>query len=252
MDQKMYLKKFSHAIRWRVSKSEADEIVSDYQEIFSQRSKEKDELLVQEFGEPLQAARLLTDPKMYRHWLAAFGLMLACLLLSELMVLRPRQYPISFMLVLYMTGLLFSTIWFRSDRNGKEKSHFPKGLFIIFIGFIIMIVIDIVILMGLAIHIYHFLPDALYGVSAYWILELTGWIATFIGIVGLIKARISDRRWCILYLMALMVLLECALLLGVLTNMNLDVLSSYHWGSFGMQLGIIGLIGFVGVGVNLC
>lgn len=252
MDRNMYLKKFSHAIRWRLSKSEADEILADYQEIFSQRAKETDNLLVQEFGEPLQAARLLTDPKTYHHWLTAFGSMLVCLLLSEFMLLYPRQYPISLMIVPFVLGFLLNIIWFRFRRKEKKKSSFPKGLLPVFTSFIIMMVIDIAILISFMLQVWGFLPDSSYGISVYWTLELTGLIATVIGVLGLVKARISDCRWCILYLMALMVLLECALILGVLTNMNLDVLSSQHWSSFGMQLGIIGLIGFVGVGVNLC
>lgn len=252
MNQKMYLKKFSHAIRWRLPKSEADEILADYQEIFSQRSKEKDNMLVQEFREPLQAARLLTDPKMYHHWLAAFGFMLICLLVSEFMLLRPRQYPILIMIVPFVIGLVLTMIWFRSCRTEKKKSLFPNGLLPIFAGFIIIIVIDIVIIMGLVMQIYNFLPDSFYGVFAYWTLELTGLVATIVGILGLIKARISDYSWCSLYIMALMVLLECALILGVLTNMDLDAVTSGYWNSLGMQLCIIGLIGLVGVGVNLC
>ena len=33
MDKQTYLKKFSYAVRWRLSKQEADEVLADYEEL---------------------------------------------------------------------------------------------------------------------------------------------------------------------------------------------------------------------------
>lgn len=252
VDQRTYLKRFSCVLRWRLSKAEADEILDDYQEIFSQRSKEEDDLLIQEFGEPLQAARLLTDHKIYHHWLVVFGLMVVCLLLSEVMLLHATQYSMPMMITPFIIGLVIDSIWFRPCKKERERSIFPKGLLPIFISFIMVIVVDIVILGDFLTQYWNFLPNSLCGMVAYWALEFTGVIATMIGILGLVKARISDRRWSILYLMALMVLIQCVMILAILTNMDLNVVSSHQWVSSIIQLGIISLIGFVGVVVNLC
>lgn len=73
MDQQTYLKTLSYVLRWRLPKPEADEVLADYEEMFSQRP-EDDGRFIGGLGGPFQAARLFTEPKAYRRWLAAFGL----------------------------------------------------------------------------------------------------------------------------------------------------------------------------------
>ncbi len=77
MDQQTYLKKFSHFVRWRLPKPEADEVLADYEALFSERLPGNDDAWIQNLGEPLEAARLLTEPKVYRRWRALYimGLM---------------------------------------------------------------------------------------------------------------------------------------------------------------------------------
>ena len=57
MDKQTYLKKFSYAVRWRLSKQEADEVLADYEELFSQAPREDDDLVIQKLGAPSPAAR---------------------------------------------------------------------------------------------------------------------------------------------------------------------------------------------------
>ena len=77
MDQQTYLKKFSHFVRWRLPKPEADEVLADYEALFSERLPGNDDAWIQDLGEPLEATRLLTEPKVYRRWRALYimGLM---------------------------------------------------------------------------------------------------------------------------------------------------------------------------------
>ena len=78
MDKQTYLKKFSYAVRWRLSKQEADEVLADYEELFSQAPREDDDLLIQKLGAPSQAARLLTDSNFWQC-LAAWPFVFCCL-----------------------------------------------------------------------------------------------------------------------------------------------------------------------------
>ena len=130
MDQQTYLKKFSHSVRWRLPKPEADEVLADYEALFSEYLLGNDDAWIQDLGEPLEAARLLTEPKVYRRWLAAFGLMAFCLLLPEYLLLRARfnQYPLGLMSILLAAGTAIALICFRPQRKETARAPFPKGL----------------------------------------------------------------------------------------------------------------------------
>ena len=67
MDQQTYLKKFSHFVRWRLPKPEADEVLADYEALFSERLPGNDDAWIQDLGEPLEAARLLTERMEHRN-----------------------------------------------------------------------------------------------------------------------------------------------------------------------------------------
>lgn len=206
MDQQTYLKKLSCALHWRLPGPEAEDVLSDYQEIFSQRPEEADDRIIRDLGEPLQAARLLTEPDLYRRWLAAFGLMSFCLALPEFLLLQARFYG-------YPVGMMF---------------------------------------LLLAAEIWKELPPALYGTAAYWTMNLAGTAAAVLVFFGLVKARISDRRWRALYITGLMVLAECVLVTAALVSMDLDAASSGWWVSYAGIMGGIGFMGLAGAGVSLC
>lgn len=133
MDAQTYLKKFSRIVRWKLPKSEADEVLADYQEMLAQCSGET----TQAFGQPAQAARLLSEPKMYYRWLAVFGLLTFCLLLSEFFLLRASfaQYPTVRMYLLLFVGLIGSLLWFQPQPGEDCKSSLPKGLGPMLLGY---------------------------------------------------------------------------------------------------------------------
>ena len=79
MNQKQYLAKFSCAVRWRLSASQAEEVISDYTEMLSQSTSEAE--IEKKWGSPYGAARLLGEPKEYRAWLTVFALLTVCLFL---------------------------------------------------------------------------------------------------------------------------------------------------------------------------
>ena len=132
MDKKTYIKNFSNAIKWRISEQEADEILEDYSEIFSEYS-DYDNLLVQKLGEPIEAARVLTEPKQYHNWLAMFTFMAICIVIPELMLLRMPFYqtPILVTSFLFVLGVLGSLIWFRTQ-NRHWKTIYITSLIIVF------------------------------------------------------------------------------------------------------------------------
>ena len=74
MTKQRYLRRFSRAVRWRLPPQEAAEAIADYREMVYQEGREESRL-VEELGEPVQSAHLLTDVRAYRRWLAVFGVL---------------------------------------------------------------------------------------------------------------------------------------------------------------------------------
>lgn len=250
MDAQAYLRRFSRVVRWRLPRPEADEILADYEDIFSQRPQEHDDLLIQEFGDPRQAARLLTDPKTYRHWLAEFTVMLVCLLLPALITLLRTNDSWLSIIVPYGIGLAVSFLCFHRRRKEQIRPPLPRGLRLTLLGLACVSVIAALILAGLAAQLWTSLPLASYGPIVQGIMDLTGGIAAAAGVFGLVEARISDRRWGAVYAAALLILVECALVITI--TASLALLSPGWWVPSAVMMGIAGFAGFVGIGVSLC
>ena len=252
MDAQTYLRVFSREVRWRLPRPEADEVLADYEDMLSQRAQGRGDLLLQEFGDPRLAARLLTDSKSYRYWLAGFTMMLACLLVLWLMLLRVNVFRPSaeVILVFWGIGLASSFLWFHRPRKEQERSPLPKGLRLTLLGLAGVCVIASLILTGLLVQFWTSLPLSSYGPLAHGAMELTGGIAAAAGIFGLVKARMSERRWQAVYGAALLILAECALVMTILTS--LSSLTPGWWVSGAIIMGITAFAGFAGIGVSLC
>ena len=87
LTRKQYLSKFSRAARWRLPPQESEEAISDYRELIFQEERDESKL-VEELGEPVQAAHLLTDVKTYRQWLKVFAVLSLGLFLLPSGILR--------------------------------------------------------------------------------------------------------------------------------------------------------------------
>lgn len=254
MDKHTYLKKLSHTVRWRLPKPDADEVLSDYAEMLSQRPAEDDIRLVQELGDPVQAARLLTQPRAYRRWLIVFSLMAACLLLPEVMLLRARRGGWSseeLVTALFLAGTAVALVWFRPAK-GEEKKKLPGLLLPALAAVLVMLLAAGAILWGLASGIWESLPPRTYGAISTWVLCVAGTVAATAALWGLVKARISDRRWRALYVLGVAALAECTLVMLLLSSMSLDASIPNWWVEYALRWAAVGAVGLVGTGVSLC
>lgn len=250
MDQNTYLKKFSRIVRWKLPKPEADEVIADYHELLTQCSEES----TQAFGQPKQAAELLSDPQSYHRWLVVFGLLAFCLLLSEFLLLRASfaRYPMVQMYVLLFVGLASSLLWFRPQPGEDHKLPLPKGLCPMLLGLLVLVIIIAALLSGLIQGVWKSLPDGLYGRVMNGALLLLGTIAAIFGLFGLVHARLSNRRWCALYILGFTTLVESVLVHALLVNMSLDTSTAGWWVPYGINFGVVGIAGLLGVGKSLC
>lgn len=177
-----------------------------------------------------------------------------CLLLPEVMLLKASFYqsPKNLLLLLLVTGTAISLVWFRPARGCRKKNALPKGLVPALLLLAMLALAAALILSGLAAGIWRSLSPSSYGRTAFWTLLLAGTSAAILGGWGLVKARISDRRWRSLYILGLTVLAECVLILSVCVSINLDACSPHWWTSFAVDCSILGLIGLAGGGEALC
>ena len=132
MTKQRYLRRFSRAVRWRLPPQEAAEAIADYRELIFQEEREESRL-VEELGNPVQAAHLLTDVRAYRRWLAVFGVLAFGLFLAAkwcftghsslyLVYYDPWWYPVWVLAV----GMALSLYWFR--RHGQKNGPLSKRL----------------------------------------------------------------------------------------------------------------------------
>ena len=79
LTKEQYLRRFSRSARWRLGAAEAEEAIADYQELIFQEERDESKL-VEELGDPIQAAWLLTDARGYKRWMWAFTILIGCAL----------------------------------------------------------------------------------------------------------------------------------------------------------------------------
>lgn len=252
MDKEAYIRKFTYLVRWKLDAAEADSVLDDYMEIFS-HFPIRDRSLTQAFGTPSQAIRLLVDQKSYFRWLATFCIMVSCSLVPEAMLLRTSfySYPSIPMYGILLLGVIASALVFHRRHRARTMSC-PKGLLPVLVGLVLLVTFSTLILYGLASGRWIFLNIGAYGSVARATLQLTGTASVVLGVGGLIQARITDHRWCALYILGLTVLIICVLIMAILCSMTLDTTQSDWWVPYAVRIAIVGGIGVVCTGLMLC
>ena len=128
MKSTQYLQYLTWAARWQLSAREADEVVSDYQDLFAEDPRSYEEQR-RAFGPPYQAVRLLADGWGYHRWLAVFGALTLCLLFPLLWMcglsVRVQLSGGAYLFFLLPGGIL-SLVWFR--RQGGKSVPLSRRL----------------------------------------------------------------------------------------------------------------------------
>ena len=263
LTKQQYMKKFSRAVRWRLPPQESEDAISDYKELIFQEERDEAKLL-EELGDPVQAAHLLTDVKLYRRWLAVFAVLVYGLFLLTkwvYMAFSPLYlydfdqwwYPVWVMAV----GLPLSLYWFL--RYGQKCGTLPKYL---------LLALVVVLAFGAGTMVwnwYIFDPSFLAGYAELYpntipwqivlqqeLLFRGGVICALIALIGLIMAKCYDRRWLALYELALTAAVLCGFITFICRGMDLDAIHGSIQLYMFARLIPIGAVGLIGTGVALC
>ena len=143
-----YMARLERAARWRLPPQEAEDVIADYRDIVGDPPRSEEELR-REVGDPEQVVKLLVSPpRAYRVWQAAFGLMAACILIPGASPHAPFWYiwdlcfagPYGggwgwfyaythfshFGPILAGIGLIAALVWFRLQ--GRKEGRSPKAV----------------------------------------------------------------------------------------------------------------------------
>lgn len=270
--KKDYMTRLEGWARWMLPPREAEDVIADYRDIVA------DDELRRGLGKPREVIAPLTTKKAYRAWLAVFAAMAACILIPADSPLPLGLYPVWYTLFspdgfiipgvpmflwFMMTGLTLSLIWFR-PRRGEGKAPLPRSILIVLAA--LLAVMGLIWWTFWQITLY---PDGalanpvfLLPYGFWWPLAdiyvggnllsfLLEWSAVplaAVGMTGLVKARVRDRRWRAVYFLSLSVMMLALAVLALLTSM---AVSPEHLDTWRLCIEIT-VLGLIGTGVSLC
>lgn len=263
LTREQYLKKFSRAARWRLPPQESEEAIADYRELIFREERDESKL-VEELGEPVQAAHLLTDVKTYRRWLAVFAVLaFGVLLLAKWAYMAHSSFHFSFAeqwwypVWVMAVGLLLSLYWFRrhGQKNGPLSKRLVLALAVVLIAgcevmYGIWDVTGALIYEQVSVNTWQYRQQVYLVITA---MMYVGTLSALAAFAGLVLAKCYDRRWLALYILGVTV----AAMIGFVTfnfkGINLDyptadMIRSYLFA----RLIPIGAAGLIGTGVALC
>lgn len=266
LTKEQYLVKFSRAVRWRLPPQDSEEAIADYRELIFREERDEGRL-VEELGDPVQAAHLLTDVKTYRRWLKVFAVLALGLFLlakwswtahsslTRFIYWEEPWYPVLVMAV----GLPLSLYWFR--RYGQKNGAISKWL---------ATALAAVLVFGLGTMAwiwYVMSPDFLasymeqYPNTISWHIILArelliegGVACALLAFAGLVLAKCYDRRWLALYALGVTVAAMTGFVLFIMTGIDLSSIpgpNAFQPYVFARLLPV-GAIGLIGTGVALC
>lgn len=247
-----YITRLSLAARWRMPPAEAEEFLADYREILEENPR-PEEALFREIGRPWTAVRRAAADRSYGRWLAVFAALALCLLLPALCTVLPGAWwlfsgafpGISVEIVFLAVGLVLPLAWFQR----REREPLPLLL-------PVLLLLLLALCAGVNWWVWRVLPGlplaaGRVGSAARLAYELLGAAAALLGLFGLAAARVCNRRWRALYVLALAVaVLTCAVLM-MLGSTSLEG-GGIQRSSYLCRFLLIAAAGLAGTGVALC
>lgn len=260
-----YLSSLTRAARWYLSPAEATEVLEDYQEIVEGRPEEE---LRRDLGTPRTVARQLAQPREYRRWLAVFVVLTVCIgrpaatiFLAELFnafgwYWNLGQNLFSFTWVFFGVGMVLALVWFR--RNGKTETS--KTLFRCVLPRLALILVGMAwvwFIVWLVLGEHWELLGALFPGEGrvpvlYLSIGVDGFAMGLMGLAGLIRARLGDRRWLAVYALGLAGVILVLSFWGLMTSLNFNGFVPGWQIPFIARYAFITLAGLIGTAVALC
>ena len=276
MVKKDYMTRLERAARWRLPPQEAEEVISDYRDLFDTPPRRSESELYRDVGDPEKVVKLLVSPpRAYRVWLAAFLVMAACILtlgISPTALGFPlwllyfhiwAEHPIG--PVIAVLGAVTALVWFR--RQGRKEARLSKAVPVLLAVCLAFLGMVLWFCWACARDFEGFL--AMWGTVKPWIGPNTSQAASYyllrvamadgsalialVGVFALVRARTGDRRWAAVYVLALAAILAALLVLYWTGRMDwTEVPPEEAFRQMLLRCAGIAAVGLAGAGVALC
>ena len=289
--KKDYMARLERAARWRLPPQEAEDVIADYRDIVSDPPRTEEQLR-REVGDPEQVIKLLVSPpRAYRIWQAAFAVMAACILLPGVTSHGPfvRIWDKCFAgfggasvwpggphgywgPVLGLLGMVGALVWFR--RTGRKEQALPRVFRVLTAALAVWLVVLLVVnwfwmrdpqsfaaMWGeVPLTLYFFIPIGVPGTTVPRSVDMTetlfqfsGTVTACIGVYALVRARTGDRRWTAVYILAITVTMVAMLGFAVmLGGFGSNIQFLENWHHPYLWLfAAVTAVGLVGTGVAL-
>lgn len=244
--KKDYFSRLRLAARWQLEHSEAEDVLSDYQDLVRSRSEEE---LLRDFGPPSKVIQLVRQPGPYNLWMVVFVV---------LTVLLPLSSP--FHLKAMVPALLLAFVWFQLRGTRENGERLPRGFIpVMSVQAVLFLFVWVLIYCSMNTEIISWLANLEHpgrvGPFFYHCLCVIRGGSFLLGLYGLVSARLGDRRWRAVYIFALLTITLAGALIAVLRNMDLGGFLGSMIKGFLPELWnclFITGIGLAGTGVSLC
>lgn len=274
--KKDYMTRLEQAARWRLPPQEAEDVIADYRDIVGTPPR-PDEELIRDLGKPRDVIRPLARTKECRIWLAAFAVMAACILtlgISPTMIGFPFWqlffdswvgHPYDGGAAAAALGAVLALVWFRWQ--GHKEGRLPQAIPVLLAVFLVCIGGVLWLCWAFARDFEGCItmwgtvrpwigPDRLVSASVYLLtcaMGCGGTVISFIGAFALGKARIRDRRWAAVYVLALAAMLAALSVVRLTMSMeDPDLSVEDDLRSMLVRCSVIAAVGLAGAGVALC
>lgn len=271
--KKDYMAQLERWARWYLPRTEAGDVIADYRDIIGNPPRSDEELL-RDLGKPRNAVKPLAQPKQYCAWLAVFTVMAACLLLPASGPLPLGAHRLYYSLffspwfwLFLLVGIILPLTWFRPQK-GEKKTPLPRSILIIlavllvFTGFLWWVFYQLTLIPDTVLlnPIFQLPPDVWIPMGGYlaggnMVPILLAWSAVplaVVGITGLVKARVRDRRWRAVYVLSLSALLLALRVESCLSRMDPSAALESQFAEAMAIMIEITAAGLLGTGVALC
>lgn len=263
-----YMTRLARWAKWMLPPQEAEDVITDYRDIVS------DPELLRGLGRPREVVRPLAQKRPYRTWLAVFAMLAACILIlgvSPTAIGYPfwlfffdvwAEYPLGPLLAVLEAAA--ALVWFR--RQGHKEERLPKAIPILlavllaYIGGVLLFCwanardyegfIAMWGTMKPLIGPNNSVPRSMY--LSHLAMIYTCPLIALAGMFGLANARMGDRRWAAVYVLAITAILTALLVLHLATNLTVYENAQALAGRMLARCSITAVIGLIGTGVALC
>lgn len=280
-----YMARLERTARWRLPRQEAEDVIADYRDIVA------DEELLQGLGKPQDVVKPLVQPRQYRVWLAVFIALSVCILIPGIspQPFVPSLFRICFHVETWGGGPLLhlgpwfaflgvagALIWFR--QMGRKEVRLSKAL-------AVLLAVLLACLIAVLVFDWFWMRDP-DGFADMWgetpvylffglvgpigpagqmvsrsvhifeqLLQNAGTLAALLGVFGLVKARMRDRRWAAVYVLAMAAMLLALESLRIMIRVEWYPESAFldtWWHYYMWRYLLIFAAGVGGAGVALC